>query len=34
MARRPATNVVYTGSETAKNGKRTDRKERKEKREV
>jgi hypothetical protein len=34
MARRPATNVVYTGRETAKNGKWTDRKEREEKREV
>jgi hypothetical protein len=34
MARRPATNVVRAGRETAKNGKRTDRKEREEKREV
>lgn len=34
MARRPATNAVYTGRETAKNGKCTDRKEREEKREV
>lgn len=34
MARRPATKVVDTGRETAKNGQRTDRKEREEKREV
>jgi hypothetical protein len=34
MARRPATNVVYTGRETAKNGEWTDRKEREVKREV
>jgi hypothetical protein len=34
MARRPATNVVYTGRETAENEKGTDRKEREEKREV
>lgn len=34
MAKRPATNAVDTGRETAKNGKRTDRKERGEKREM
>jgi len=33
MARRPASNVVYTGRETARSGKRTYRKEREEKKE-
>jgi hypothetical protein len=34
MSRRPATNAVDTGRETAKSGKRTGRKEREEKREM